>query len=1462
MERKLTHRVKRFMSVMVLIAAMCMRFVSANAQEISLTKLSTYETGIFDESAAEIASYDEKNGYLVFVNAEDNEVVILNMADPENPVKVRAIDVETEVSGGKANSVAVQNGVIAVAVEADAKDGNGSVVFYEAVSGNHLKTVTVGVLPDMVAFTPDGTKVLSANEGEPEDDYSKDPEGSISVIDVSSGASNATVTTLNFNGFDANKAALISAGVRIFGADVSKAYSVTDFEDGATLFYTGFDDDNLNGLDTVSVIGEQSWTTADFGLPSPSAKMSGYVSSTKTRHDNEDWLIIPALDLTTKSDVKLSFAEAINYENISVDNNQQVLISTNYSGSGNPNAASWDTLQVTGRSGGKSWTFVTVDDIDLSAYEGESSVHIAFKYRSSFTEDNASTWEIDNIKVFAENAAIQLADASGISTGQWITLDSDNANAETDAALPYQVESVNGNKIMLTTGFESEFDGGKFEEGTDTSADASAWTVYLHENTATVSQDLEPEYVAISPDSKTAYVTCQENNALIVVNLETNTISEIKALGFKDHSVPGNGLDASDKGKKIDIATYPNLKGMYMPDAAVAYQIGGKAYLFTANEGDAREYDALIEEVRVKDIMLDEAAFPNASVLQDKEVLGRLTVTNTMGDIDGDGDFDALYSFGARSFSIWDASGNLVWDSGDQIEKATAIAYPEYFNSDNDEEGDLDPRSDAKGPEPEAIAVGTINGSTYAFVGLERIGGVMIFDVTNPAAPVFKKYINNRDFTVNPKDNLSAAGDLGPECVVFVPASSRTDSKNLLIVSNEVSGTVTTYEISTPTTFDLTILHNNDGESALLSEEGYAGVSHFKSAIDSLKQHAMKNTDAVVMLSSGDNFLAGKEFSASLNDGVYYDAIGLDSIGYDAICLGNHDFDFGPTVLAEFIEAIKENQAPYLSSNIDFSAEAELQALVNNGRIAKRTVFTKGGKKIGVIGATTEKLKAISSPGNITLSNVKTAIMAEVDAIKDTVDIIIVISHLQSIEEDKTLAAQLSHVDVMIAGGGDEVLASPLAELHPDDKRDGDYPTIVSDVNGKNVPIVTTSGNYKYIGKLVVSFNENGELITVNNFESDPVLVKTSAYPANPGLEANVVTPVNNYVDGLANNVVALSEVDLNGLKSAVRTKETNAGNMIADALLWQGKLLATSYGAPVPHIGMQNGGGIRNNVTIAVDENITSLTTFDMLPFGSYVSILEITHEKLKAVLENAVSRVKYVDGRFAQVAGIRAYIDTTKAAREQDDDTGIATVEGSRITKVVLLAANGSDSLTIVENGTVSAPTQKVAVATNNFLATGGDGYPWMGTPFTSVGVSDQKALKNYLADKSGLNGTVSAQMYPVADETVAESKRRLIYKTETSAVAGELDKTPISYGLEQNYPNPFNPITRINYSLPTSGLVTLKVYDILGREVATLVNSQVAAGKHTATFNATHFASGIYFYRLTAGEFVQIKKMMLLK
>lgn len=321
--------------------------------------------------------------------------------------------------------------------------------------------------------------------------------------------------------------------------------------------------------------------------------------------------------------------------------------------------------------------------------------------------------------------------------------------------------------------------------------------VRIYGPNATVAQDLEPEYIAVSND--TAYVICQENNAFARFNLTTRQWIDILPFGFKDHSCEANAFDASNDDEAINLATY-NVLGMFQPDAVVAHQVNGKTYLLTANEGDARDYDGFSEEVRVRDLTLDPTAYPDAAALQADDVLGRLRTTDQLGDTDGDGDFDQIYSYGGRSFSVFANDGTLIWDSGSEFERILADRIPDNFNSNNDENGSFDSRSDDKGPEPEAIAIGQLGERTYAFIGLERVGGIMVYDITDPTTPFFITYYNNRNFDVDaqlPDDSSNpAAGDLGVEDITFVSAADSPNGMPMLITANEVSGTVSFFQLS------------------------------------------------------------------------------------------------------------------------------------------------------------------------------------------------------------------------------------------------------------------------------------------------------------------------------------------------------------------------------------------------------------------------------------------------------------------------------------------------------------------------------------------------------------------------------------------------------------------------------------------------------------------------------------------
>lgn len=320
----------------------------------------------------------------------------------------------------------------------------------------------------------------------------------------------------------------------------------------------------------------------------------------------------------------------------------------------------------------------------------------------------------------------------------------------------------------------------------------------------TVAQDLEPEYITVSVDNKKAYVSLQENNALAVIDLATRKIDKLVALGFKDHSVARNALDVSNQ-NGVEIQTYPGVFGMYQPDTIASYGWKGASYIVTANEGDARDWSGYTEQKRVSAITRSPELQAKQAGIYSSSGLARLNISTAMG-LNANGQYDALYAYGARSFSIWDQNGLQVFDSGNDFERIAAGIHAEKYNS-NHLANAGDNRSDDKGPEPEALALGQIGSKQYAFIGAERMSSIYIYDITNPYAPTFIDYVINRDLNVTYNINddqqpvvvtgsVQLAGDLGPESLVFVPEGQSPTAKPLLLMANEVSGSLTVFEIS------------------------------------------------------------------------------------------------------------------------------------------------------------------------------------------------------------------------------------------------------------------------------------------------------------------------------------------------------------------------------------------------------------------------------------------------------------------------------------------------------------------------------------------------------------------------------------------------------------------------------------------------------------------------------------------
>jgi WD40 repeat protein len=461
--------------------------------------------------AAEISAFDPDTKKLFVVNngttggVSNARIDVLDLSNPSSPALLITISILPY--GASVNSVSVKNGMLAAAIESSPKQNPGRVVVFRTDNYQVLASKEVGALPDMVTFSPDGTLILTANEGEPNDAYTVDPVGSVSIVDVAQGFA---VTTLGFETFAGQEASLKAKGLRIFGKNASFA------------------------------------------------------------------------------------------------------------------------------------------------------------------------------------------------------------------------------------------------------------------------QDIEPEYIAVSANSNTAWVSLQENNALARINLKAKVIEAILPLGFKDYSAPGNEMDLSNAaGTKGDFRSWPVL-GMYQPDGIAVMPQNGVPFVYTANEGDARDYAGFKEEFTLNNnaSLLDPVAFPNPpfdrAALVTPAQLGNLKLTNTLGRSSTSSAYQQLYSFGARSFSVWNGNtGQLVFDSRNELDR-------EWFKQANFDDG----RSDDKGAEPEGLAIGRVGNNTLMFVALERADAFAIYDVTNPVKPKFLQWI--------------VSGD-APEGILFVPAEESPNGKSLVIVSCENDGTVRIY---------------------------------------------------------------------------------------------------------------------------------------------------------------------------------------------------------------------------------------------------------------------------------------------------------------------------------------------------------------------------------------------------------------------------------------------------------------------------------------------------------------------------------------------------------------------------------------------------------------------------------------------------------------------------------------------
>jgi len=586
---------------------------------------------------------------------------------------------------------------------------------------------------------------------------------------------------------------------------------------------------------------------------------------------------------------------------------------------------------------------------------------------------------------------------------------------------------------------------------------------------------------------------------------------------------------------------------------------------------------------------------------------------------------------------------------------------------------------------------------------------------------------------------------------------SRRGSLVLALATATLTGTLAAPAAATPAApkpdFTLTLLHANDLESSLLPVTGtdgssYGGVDRFVELIQQQQKAAVTGKPGagqagkrgVVTVSAGDNFLPGAQLAASEDSGApIYDATAFSAAGFDVSIFGNHDFDQTPDFLAQWLGDVSSDTA-FVSGNLGFDAEPALLARVQDGTIVTTHVVKERGEEIGFIGLTTPELPRLTSSRGVTvdpdlagIANAQAAAYAEAG-----VDKVVLVSHLQDIDNEVALAGQLSGVDLIVGGGGHELLADAGDPLVANGVTPyGSYPLTPTDADGDVVPVVTTNALYTYVGRLVVTFDEDGELLRVHDDLSRPIPVVAQGPDAvTPDATVNeqVVQPVQQYVAELADNVVATSEVPLNGIRNDVRSRETNLGDLTTDALLAAGRREAAAAGVTAPVVALQNGGGIRNASVLPAGP-ITSLDTYTVLPFANFVGVAPampvtmfiggVEHGLSAAVVDGVLQPA----GSFAQAAGYRVSYDPAQPA-------------GSRIVDLVL-----DDGTVLVEDGAPTGALDTISVATIDFLLRGGDGYPFDGVEFTVLPVTYQQAFERYLIEDLG--GVVTTAEYPVGGE-----------------------------------------------------------------------------------------------------------------
>jgi 2',3'-cyclic-nucleotide 2'-phosphodiesterase (5'-nucleotidase family) len=882
-------------------------------------------------------------------------------------------------------------------------------------------------------------------------------------------------------------------------------------------------------------------------------------------------------------------------------------------------------------------------------------------------------------------------------------------------------------------------------------------------------------------------LTLRDDGAL-VINYDNDFGTEgASGNAFTVVNFTNPALDTEDSGDGggYKPATNHDVYGLVMPDGLATFSYKGENFILAAGEGDDRnDFLDPDETARVSALL---TAASSATPAQKAGLLAtnsqRLNIFTNTGDLDGDRIVDQAYTLGSRSLRIFDSKGNVVFDSGTALEEL-AVAKGFY---------PLNSREDDKGVEPEMVEVFTSNGSTYAFVALERTSTSMaaIFDVSNPYAPI----------AVDP---IIFPGAQRVEGITFL--TTATNVARSVIASSEGNDVVSVVDFPIP--YRLQLLHLSDGEAGLLASQTAANLAALVDGFDGTYANTL-------ILAGGDNFIPGPflnggtdlsvrdelnavtgstiSLAASTNHPIGAVDIAIHNlIGVEASTIGNHEFDLGSRVFRDSFTPASVTgwvgaQFPYLSANLDFSADADLnprfsntagsagleEASTQKGRIVPSAVVTKNGEKIGLVGATTQIIEQISSTGGVEVKGFTgdgserddMALLASQlqpvidDLISQGVNKVVLMAHLQQLGNEKALAPLLRGVDIILAAGSntrlgdinDQAVAFPGHGATFADT----YPLVSAGADGVTTLIVNTDNEYTYLGRLVVDFDAQGRIIPSS---IDPLI--SGAYAATSAnvakawnvTEAQLATTafaegtkgenvqdltdaVQAVISSKDGQVWGFSNVYLEGERALVRSQETNLGDLTADANLAYARSIDPSV-----VISLKNGGGIRSqigaiDVVSGIKEpplanpsagkpegGISTLDIENSLRFNNSLSLVTVTAGKLKELLEHGIA-VYPNQGRFPQVSGVAFSFDLTRPA-------------GSRILNLAIQDSQGNDLDVLVRGGAlVGDPARSFRMVTLNFLAGGGDSYPFPTDAVQNVaGPSNRVDLFNPTAPLTG--------------------------------------------------------------------------------------------------------------------------------